>query len=83
MRRNIINSSMEVVPFTVGPADDWRAVCLQRVSVLLEGPATATEAVVRQLLPHLRQPVVSIRSGADLSLPTVEIGTPTLGEVHI
>jgi hypothetical protein len=57
-------------------------VYLHHVNVLLEGPQTAIKPVVRGLTPHLRQPVVSIRSAAGLSLPTVDIGTLILEEVH-
>jgi transcriptional regulator of aromatic amino acid metabolism len=57
-------------------------VYAHHVNVLLEGPETAIEPVVRQLLPHLRQPVVSIRSGTALSLPDMEIGTLIVDEVR-
>lgn len=62
--------------------DEWRAVCLHRVNGLLEGSETAIESVVRRLSPHLREPVVSTRSGTALSIPTAEIGTLILDEVH-
>ncbi len=55
---------------------------LRHANVLLEGPETAIEPAVRRLLPHLRQPIVSLRSGTALSLPTMEIGTLILDEVH-
>lgn len=55
---------------------------VQHVNVMLEGPETATGDVIRKLFPHLRQPVVSIRSGASLPLPTTEIGTLILDDVQ-
>jgi hypothetical protein len=51
------------------------------VNVLLEGPDTAIEVVVQRLLPHLREPVVSIQPGAAFSLPGMEIGTLVLNQV--
>jgi hypothetical protein len=71
----------EVVPFDVDSAHDWRAVHQHHVNVLLEGRGTAIEPVVRGLLPHLRQPVASMRSGPALSLPTVKIATLILDKV--
>ena len=55
---------------------------LHHVNVLLEGPETALAAVVCRLSPHLRQPVVSTRSGTALSLSAMEIGTVVLSHVH-
>ncbi len=72
----------EVVTFAVDSADDWRAVYLHHANVLLEGPDTAIAPIVRQLLPHLRQPIVSIRSRTAFALPTTEIGSLILDEVH-
>ena len=53
----------------------------RHVNVLLEGPETATEVVVQRLLPHLREPVVSLQAGAAFSLPDMEIGTLILNQV--
>ena len=71
----------EVVPFAADSTDEWRAVYLHHVNVLLEGPEIAIGAVVQRLLPHLRKPVVSIQPRAAFSLPTMEIGTVILKEV--
>jgi Sigma-54 interaction domain len=72
----------EAVPFAADSAgSEWRAVCLEHVNVLLEGTETAIDAVVGRLLPHLREPVVSIEPKAAFSLPTTEIGTLILNEV--
>jgi len=55
---------------------------VQQVNVLLEGSETATEPVVSRLRPHLRRPLVSMRGGTALALPTTEIGTLILDQAH-
>jgi hypothetical protein len=51
-------------------ANDLEVLSRHACSALLEGPATATEAVLRLLHVHLAEPVVSHQVGAPLVLPS-------------
>lgn len=77
----ISNALSEVVRFAADTAEEWRAVYLRHVNVLLEGPETAIEAVLQRLLPHLREPLVSIQPRVAFSLPDIDIGTLILNDV--
>ena len=67
---------MNVVPVTqdslLAPyAAELKVLLAGQPNVLLEGPATATDAVTLLLRPHLREPRVSKSSHAPLELPEV------------
>ena len=46
-----------VSPMREQSLDDWRFILTTRPNVLIEGPRAATEAVLRALRPHCREPV--------------------------
>lgn len=71
----------ELRKFSPGLTGEWRSVCTARHNVLLEGPAASTEAVVRLLEPHLREPVAWKRPRAPLELPTGECGALVLQDI--
>jgi hypothetical protein len=52
---------------------EWQLLTEQSYNVLLEGPAAATDAALRLLQPHIREPIVWHRPPATLDLPS---GTP-------
>ena len=54
---------------------EWRLLSEQPYNVLLEGPVTATDAVLRLLRPHIREPIVWHRPPATLELPSGETRT--------
>jgi Sigma-54 interaction domain len=51
---------------------EWRSLSEHPYNVLLEGAATATDAALHLLQPHLRQPIVWQRPHAPLDLSGVE-----------
>jgi sigma54-dependent transcription regulator len=56
-------------------------MCAQRLNVLLEGPAIATNAVLRLLQPHLPEPIRWHQPQRALTLPSVETGALILKDV--
>ena len=70
---------MSAVPTTDASAveshyAEWRLLTEQPCNVLLEGSVPATDAFVRLLLPHVREPIVEHRPPATLNLPAGETG---------
>jgi len=53
---------------------EWRLLSQQPYNVLIEGPVTATDAVLRLLKPYIRGPMVWQRPPAALDLPWGEAG---------
>ena len=53
---------------------DWGIVRAHRHNVLLEGPSARTDAVLRELRPHIRQPIVWHQALEPLHLPNGETG---------
>lgn len=51
------------------PADEWSAVRVAGVSLLIAGPGDVTRSLVAALQPQLRQPVVALESGDLGALP--------------
>jgi len=60
---------------------EWQLLSAQPCNVLLEGPFTVTDGVLRLLQPHLRGPIAWHRSPALLDLPNVEPGALILTDV--
>jgi hypothetical protein len=56
-----------------GPQDldqlEWKMLRAHPHSVLLEGPASATDAALRHAQPHFREPIARMRSEGPLELP--------------
>lgn len=67
-------------PFVDESSMEWRAVCLARQNLLLEGPKAATEAVLLELQPHLRAESAGARRHRRLERPDGE-GAVILREV--
>lgn len=68
---------MSVTPETdrsvlAGHYAEWEGLTQLACNVLIEGDVTATDAVVRLLLPHVREPVVDLRAPGVLNLPVGE-----------
>jgi hypothetical protein len=49
---------------------EWRILREQPHNVLLEGPVAATDAILRLLRPHIREPIVWAGAHAPLDLPS-------------
>ena len=62
------------VPTLESHHTEWRLLTEQPCNVLLEGSVRATDAFVRLLLPHIREPIVEHRPPTPLNLPTGETG---------
>ena len=60
---------------------EWRILRAHRHNVLLEGPASATNAVLRLLQPHIREPIRWGRPHRALTLPSGEAGALILRNV--
>jgi sigma54-dependent transcription regulator len=60
---------------------EWRILRAHRHNVLLEGPATATNAVLCLLQPHIREPVRWRRPQRALALPSGETGALIVKDV--
>lgn len=60
---------------------EWRVLRAHRHNVLLEGPASATNAVLRLLQPHMREPIGWGRPDRALTLPSGEAGALILRNV--
>lgn len=60
---------------------EWRILRAHRLNVLLEGPAIATNAVLRQLRPHLSEPIRWRQPQRALTLPSEETGALILKDV--
>jgi len=56
-----------------GAHTEWRLLSEQSCNVLIEGTEDATDAVLRQLQPHIREPIASHQPPATLDLPSGEI----------
>lgn len=54
---------------------EWRLLSQEPYNVLVEGPVAATDAVLRLLRPHIREPIVWHRPAATLDLPSGETRT--------
>jgi len=54
---------------------EWRLLSEQPCNVLIEGTVAATDAVLRQLQPHVHEPIVWHRPTATLELPSSETRT--------
>jgi hypothetical protein len=52
--------------FRVEPPEDWRALLRTRAHVLITGPRNALTAFARSARSELREPIVTIASGAPL-----------------
>jgi hypothetical protein len=70
---------MSAVPTTAASVlechhTEWRLLIEQPCNVLVEGSVPATDAFVRLLLPHIREPIVEHRPPTTLNLPTGETG---------
>lgn len=57
---------------------DWRSLCTSRYNVLLEGPESATDAVLQLVEPHLPESFYWKRPKAPLELPAGEVGAVIL-----
>ena len=55
-----------------GHHTEWQLLRERSCNVLLEGTVTATDAVLRLLKPHIREPIVWHRPTATLDLPSGE-----------
>ena len=60
---------------------EWTILRAHHHNVLLEGPPAWTDAVLRQLHPHLRKPIRWHQAPEPLHLPTGETGALVLKEV--
>jgi hypothetical protein len=60
---------------------EWRSLCAERHSVLLEGPDKAMKAALVRLTPHLSEPVAWARPGARFEPPIGECGALVLQDV--
>jgi hypothetical protein len=60
---------------------EWRILRAHRLNVLLEGPAIATNAVLRLLQPNLPEPVRWRQPQRALTLPSEETGALVLKDV--
>jgi len=61
---------------------DWRSLCLGNHNILLEGPRADTDAVLAELLPSLRTPVMTRRSGRRrLKIPAGTTGALVIQDV--
>jgi hypothetical protein len=74
-----------VLPDRVEPGliatPEWRSVCAWRHNVMLEGPAQATDNLLRLLGPHLHAPAVRTCGRVPLALPAVGCGALVLHDV--
>lgn len=60
---------------------EWRTWRAHPYNVLLEGPAATTNAVLRLLQPHIREPIVWHQPQGPLTLPSGETGALILTDV--
>jgi transcriptional regulator of aromatic amino acid metabolism len=60
---------------------EWRILRAHRLNLLLEGPAIATNAVLRLLQPHLPEPIRWRQPQRGLILPSEETGALILKDV--
>lgn len=60
---------------------EWRILRAYRHNVLLEGPAGTTNAALRLLEPHMREPMRWHRPQGPLTLPDGDTGALILGNV--
>lgn len=60
---------------------EWRMLGAHRLNVILEGPATATDAVLCLLRPHFREPIRWRQPRRTLTLPRKETGVLILRNV--
>ena len=67
-----------LLEFSLHCTAEWRS---PQHNVLLEGSEASTAAVLRVLAPHLRSPVVWLRSGARFELPCGNVGALILEDV--
>ena len=81
-----VNVATEGAPWFVSTPDtvyetEWRSLRTRPCNLLLEGSEAATTAMVLQLRPHLRAPIVWKQRGASLLLPAGEGDTLILQDV--
>ena len=60
---------------------EWRSLCTRQHNVMFEGPAQATEGLLRLLKPHLRPPAIWKGARTPLELPMDECGALVLQNV--
>ena len=60
---------------------EWRSLCTRQHNVMFEGPAQATEGLLRLLEPHLRTPAIWKGVRTPLELPMDECGALVLQNV--
>ena len=60
---------------------EWRSACTRQHNVMFQGPAQATEGLLRLLDPHLRQPAIWKGAGTPLEIPIDECGALVLQDV--
>jgi hypothetical protein len=67
-----------LLEFSLHCTAEWRS---PQHNVLLEGPATSTDAVLRILAPHLQGPVMWKPRGAAFEVPAGDVGALILQDV--
>jgi hypothetical protein len=67
-----------LLEFSLHCTAEWRS---PQHNVLLEGPATSTDPVLRLLAPHLRGPVMWKARGVPFDVPAGDIGALILQDV--
>jgi hypothetical protein len=67
-----------LLEFSLHCTAEWRS---PQHNVLLEGSEASTAAVLRVLAPHLRPPVIWVRSGGPFELPCGAVGALILQDV--
>jgi hypothetical protein len=55
-----------------GYRTEWRSLSQRPCNVLIEGTVGATDALLRLLQPHIREPIAWHRPGTPLDLPSAE-----------
>jgi Sigma-54 interaction domain len=80
-----VNAIGTVLSQAVGPelisSLEWRSLCTRQHNVLFEGPAQATEGLLRLLEPHLRLPAIWKGARTPLEIPMDECGALVLQNV--
>ena len=60
---------------------EWRSVCTRQHNVMFEGPAQATEGLLRLLEPHLRSPAIWKGAQRPFEIPLDECGALVLQNI--
>ena len=60
---------------------EWRSLCARQHNVMFEGPAQATEGLLRLLEPHLRAPAIWKGARTPLEIPMDDCGALVVQDV--